>query len=99
MTFNPNDYVSASESIILSGTVNIGHSDKSEFVKFILTSKKIITAGEAHLQIIPLNQIRNIEGNVCCLFIKGDSCSIRFYYVDNPAAYNKIIQEIAKRIG
>ena len=104
MNFVPNDYVSPSESIILSGTVNIGYINSPKYVKLILTNRKIITAGDDHLQIIPLNQISGISGSIYQLCIwsaggSGDAHAMAFYYVDNPSAYSQIVQEISKRIG
>ena len=101
MTFNPNDYLSSNESIILSGTVNIGYINTKEIVKFVLTNKKVITAGDDHLQIIPLNQINHISGsnNQIGIHTSDGTANVCFYYVGNPTWYNEIIQEISKRIG
>ncbi len=107
MNFDPNDYVSPSEVVILSETVNIRPPNFATFVKHILTltSKKIIAvSGNTHLHIIPLNKIREIRGYYYQFFIHcaGDSHNGQVMAIDiadNPSSYCKIVQEIAKRIG
>ena len=100
MTFNPNDYVSASESIILSG--NVKEYVNGQFVKLILTNKKMIMAGDDYLNIIPLNCISKINyfgahGRID-ISTSGDTKAY-LYYRDNPSWYNEIVKEISKRIG
>ena len=106
MNFDPNDYVSPSESIILSETVNIRLPNVATFVKHILTltNKKIIAVSDNQLYIIPLNKISEITGYCGQFFIHsaGDSHkeqAMAINMVDNPSVYCKIVQEIAKRIG
>ena len=99
MTFNPNDYVSANESIILSGTVK-PYSD-GPIRKLILTNKKLITASDDYLNIIPLNHISNIsyDSNFGKIYISTENRGEQLYYLGNPSWYKEIVTEISKRIG
>ena len=98
MTFNPNYYVSASESIILSGTVK--SYGNSTLVNLILTNKKVIMAGDDCLKIMPLNQIACIYYSTDTIHILASNDSeLILYYRGNPSWYNEIVIEISKRIG
>ena len=106
MNFDPNDYVSPSESIILSETVNIRLPNAATFEKHILTltNKKIIAVSDNQFYIIPLNKISAITRYYAQSFIhsaggshNGQAMAIDM--VDNPSVHCKIVQEIAKRIG
>ena len=98
MTFNPDDYVSASESIILSGIVKEYVSEK--LIKLILTNKKMIMAGDDDLRIIPLNCISEISWDFSKINISTSTGIIAFLsYRGNLSWYNEIVIEISKRIG
>ena len=101
MTFNPNDYVSANESIILSGTAKT-HAN-GPLIKLILTNKKLITAGDDYLNIISLNCISRIGYNSSTYggidISTSGNHGVSLYYSGNPSWYNEIVTEISKRIG
>ena len=94
MTFNPGDYISSDESIVLSGNIK-GRR------KLILTSKKIIISCKDHLNIIPLNKISEIyyvaSDESINVVIPGDSISISC--PSDPSWFSKLIVEISSRIG
>ena len=98
MTFNPNYYVSASESIILSGTVKWYENGPLE--NLILTNKKVIMAGNDCLDIMPLNQIAYICYSTDRIkIVASNGYELGLYYLGNPSWYNEIVTEISKRIG
>ena len=106
MIFDPEDYVSDYETIILKGTILYHGYVRNELCKIILTNKKIIQAGDNFLNIVPFNQISNINGPI-------EDRGMTYFYINtsdvNPVMsigstsnyqwLNQIIEEIAKRIG
>ena len=99
MLFDPKDYISSSdECIVLSETVRPNYTKD---VSFVLTNKKIILAGEEYLQILPLNKIIEIVYKSTFFEIScgATTNSVKLVCGDNPSFYNKIVQEITKRIG
>lgn len=109
MTFTCKDYVSENETTVLSGTI-YQHYDTyfkkyEHFCDFLLTNKKIIQAGEDILSIVPLNKISHIyiddlDGikrlRICS---SSNSSSMSIVSANNADWFNRILREIAKRIG
>lgn len=98
MTFDPKNYVSSNETIILSGTVRNSRHDPNLY-NFVLTSKKIIQSGNDRLQIMAINQIKEISSDGKELCISTGTQSMTFYEYTNTPWYERILEEIAKRIG
>ena len=95
MIYDPQSFINTNEPIYSTGNCYFS-ADSQKTVRYVLTSRKLIQAGENHLVIIPVNKITGISDNGFIIVVHAENNSMVFYHAGHPEWYAPLIQTLAK---
>lgn len=97
MIFDPKTYINPNEPVIVSG--NCYTFANGPLIKFALTGRKLIQAGENLLIIIPLNKITCITNTSFSTVVFSQQGQMTFYHGGHPEWYAALEQQLGLRLG